>query len=260
MKTMHKLLLAGCFAAFITTAWATPSTQIWIPSTDIQPYGDMHLGLDNYFRASDHGYLTPGTRDPNVFDGGLTIGVLPFDLIQMEVGADYVSYGNAYDANPYYFNAKLGIPEGGLFTNAPALAIGGYNFGTNSKKDSLVRTDQNIVYGLVAKTLPEFWGLPSLGRFSGGWYVGNGDVLVGTDGKKENQGVLLSWDRTMSEISDKLWAAVDYQGGDNSVGGLSFGIAWAFTPKVSLLFGYDIWNQHSLAGANTFTTQLDINL
>jgi hypothetical protein len=260
MKTIHKLLLTGCIVTTAMSAWATPSTQIWIPSTDIQPFGDLHLGLDNYFRASDHGYLTPGERDQNVFDGGLTIGVLPFDLIQLEVGADYVTSGTAYDANPYYFNAKIGIPESGLFTNAPALAVGGYNFGTNSKKSSPVRTDQDIVYGLIAKTLPECCGLPSLGRLSAGYYSGNDEVLLGPGGKKDNKGVLLSLDRTMSEISDKLWAAVDYQNGDNSVGALSFAVSWAFTPKVSLLVGYDIWNQKSIAGANTVTTQLDINL
>jgi hypothetical protein len=72
--------------------------------------------------------------------------------------------------------------------------------------------------------------------------------------------VLLSWDRTISEVSDKLWAAVDYQGGDSALGALSFGLAWAFTPDTSVIFGYDVYNNDKIAGANTCTVQLDINL
>jgi uncharacterized protein with beta-barrel porin domain len=63
----------------------------------------------------------------------------------------------------------------------------------------------------------------------------------------------------MSEISDKLWAAVDYQGGNNSFGALSFGVSWAFSPNVSVIVGYDIFNERKVAGKNTFTTQLDVN-
>jgi hypothetical protein len=75
---------------------------------------------------------------------------------------------------------------------------------------------------------------------------------------------MASWDRTMSEISDKLWMAVDYMSGNNINGAISFGGSWAFTKNVSLLVGFDIWNCSNSAkgggGKNTFTTQLDINL
>ncbi len=33
------------------TAYATPSTQIWIPSTDIQPFKTFHLNIDSYIRT-----------------------------------------------------------------------------------------------------------------------------------------------------------------------------------------------------------------
>ena len=72
-------------------------------------------------------------------------------------------------------------------------------------------------------------------------------------------GVLLSWDRTMSEISDKLWLAVDYQSGKSSLGALNFGVSWAFSKNVSVIFGYDIYNKTKTGGNNTFTTQVDIN-
>jgi len=251
---MRKLLTAGCVLMCAAAAWATPSTQIWIPSTDIQPFGVPHLGFDTYFRASEHGYFVPGQRDPNVYDAGVTIGVLPFHDVQMEVGVDYLSTfsGLPTDDHPVFFNAKIGIPEGVLFTNSPALAVGGCNFGT--KRHNTARTDQDMVYGLASKMLPP------VGRLSAGYYVGNDDLLVDRGGRDQSRGVLLSWDRTMAEIDDRLWTAVDYQGGDNALGALSFGAAWAFTPRVSVILGYDIWNQKAVAGANTVTLQLDVNL
>jgi hypothetical protein len=63
----------------------------------------------------------------------------------------------------------------------------------------------------------------------------------------------------MSEISDKLWAAVDYQGGKNAFGATSVGVSWAFAKNVSVIFGYDFYNNKARAGQNTATIQLDIN-
>lgn len=251
MKKISRILITAMALTIAATgvAMATPSTQIWIPSTDVQAFKTLHLGLDNYTRTS-----STGDTRPNVYDLGLTAGVLPFEKVQAEIGIDYLVNGvSGYDANPIYFNAKLATPEGALFTASPALAVGGYNIGTNSDEDSAFRTDQNIVYGLVAKTLPV------VGRLSAGYYVGNDEVLLDRNGNKENDGVLLSWDRTMTEISDKLWLAADYQGGDNAVGAFSFATAWAFSKNVSVIFGYDIYNDKAVAGENTFTTQVDIN-
>jgi len=251
MKRVKMLAAAAAIVAMACgSAMATPSTQIWIPSTDVQAFKTVHLGIDNYVRAERR---DDGSRDPNVYDLGLTAGVLPFEKVQLEVGIDYLVNGTSYDNYPLYFNAKLGTPENSLFTHSPALAIGGYNFGTNSSSGSALRTDQNIVYALAAKTIPV------VGRISAGYFTGNDKVLLDENGNKENDGILLSWDRTMSEISDKLWAAVDYQGGDSAMGALSFGVSWAFTKNVSLLVGYDIYNNDNIAGKNTFTTQLDIN-
>jgi len=247
MNRISKILITAMALTVAATgvAMATPSTQIWIPSTDVQAFKSVHLGLDNYLRTSSGDSETR----PNVYDLGITAGILPFEKVQAEIGIDYLVNGvSGYDNHPLYFNAKLGTPEGALFTHSPALAVGGYNIGTNSDSDSAFRTDMNLVYGLVAKTLPV------VGRFSAGYYTGNDDVL-GDD----NDGVLLSWDRTMSEISDKLWVAADYQGGDNSMGAFSFGASWAFSKNVSVILGYDIYNEKSLAGQNTFTTQVDIN-
>ena len=253
MKKTTKIfaLAMTLIAAATGTALATPSTQIWIPSTDVQAYKTVHLGIDNYIRTSKNGVAS------NTFDGGITVGVLPFEKLQLEVGGDYMETGTSSpaDSSPFYFNAKLGTPEDSLFKGSPALAAGGYNWGTK-----LGVTTQNISYVLAAKTLPAFGAVPSLGRISAGYYHGSGKVLVDREGKAANDGVLLSWDRTMSEISDKLWMAVDYQSGNSAVGALNFGISWAFSKNVSLIVAYDIYNDSYTGGKNSITTQLDINI
>lgn len=135
-----------------------------------------------------------------------------------------------------------------MFKWSPGLAAGVYNVGF--KKDL---TNQNIGYALLAKTLPV------LGRVSAGYFFGNDAVLVDEKGDAENHGLLLSWDRTLSELTDKLWLAVDYQGSDSALGALSFGAAWIFAPNISLLVGYDHYLNQDVAGKDTFTVQVDIS-
>lgn len=243
-KTVIAVWVLLVAVMFTGVAHATPSTQIWIPSTDIQAFKKVHLGIDTYIKTENN----QGVKEPTVTNFGLTVGVLPFEKIQMEVGLDYRDFGGALDTTyPLLFNAKIGTPEDALFKGSPAIAVGAYDFGTKNKV-----TNYNIVYGLVAKTLGNF------GRLSAGYYTGNDELLVDKNGNKDNHGVLLSWDRTISEISDKLWAAVDYQGGKNGYGALSFGVAWKFAPNVSVIFGYDIYNESSLYKP-TATVQLDID-
>lgn len=240
-----KNLIAAMLCLVPLAANATPSTLVWIPSTDVQKYKSLHLNVDDYVSS---GKETNGAWKAPMFMAGPTIGLLPYAKVQAEAGFD-VMRGLTTDNYPLYLHAKVGTPEGAAFAGSPAFALGGYNFGL--KHDV---TDQNIIYGLAARNVKK------LGRFTAGYYTGNDKVLVDENGAKANNGLLLGWDRTMSEVSDKLWAAVDYQGGDSALGALSLGAAWAFTPDTSLLFGYDIYNNSKVAGENTFTVQLDVNL
>jgi len=255
-KILTSLMLSAAIVmAASGAALATPSTQIWIPSTDIQAYKTLHLGIDDYIRVKKD---STGHYWPVIYDTGLTIGVLPFEKIQMEVGVDYIRYGSAapysQDDAPVYFNAKVGTPEGSLFKESPALAAGIYNVGVRGG-NVFKNTAQDIGYVLAAKTIPV------VGSLSAGWYWGNGGNVNFKDhhGNIDNNGVLASWDRTMSEIDDRLWMAVDYQGGNNAYGALNFGVSWAFTKNVSLIVGYDIYTRKATGGQPTFTTQLDIN-
>jgi hypothetical protein len=249
---MKKLIIitAGLFL-FSIYSFATPTTQLWIPSTDFQKWKTMHLGIDSYLRTQK----INGVRGAGMSDVGLTTGLLPFEKLQGELGVDYLYMGdNVYDNHPVYFNAKIGFPESALFKGSPAIAVGGYNFGL---KKNL--TDYNILYGVIAKTIPV------LGRISAGHYTGNEVVLVDENLKKASNGVLLSWDRTMTEISDKLWMSVDYQGGKNYLGALNFGASWAFSQNVSVIFAYDVYNNKKAyynmnnQNANSFSVQVDIN-
>jgi hypothetical protein len=245
---MNKIKIHAIFAAAIAcmalNGFATPSTQIWIPSTDVQGFGVFHLGWDSYIKTGSHDGIYEGT----VTNGGITVGVLPFKNLGLEVGIDYRDI-NASHQYPVYLNAKLGIPEDAFFKYQPAFAVGSFDLGTKTSGAGL--TNYNVTYGLIAKNI---W---KLGRFSVGYYNGNNKALLVE--KKDANGILASWDRTMSEISDKLWLAIDYMGAKNSYGTVSFGMSYAIVPDASFIIGYDIWNDKNTYKP-TATVQIDMNL
>jgi hypothetical protein len=230
-------------------AFATPSTTYWTPATtDIQAFGILHLGVDNYFtvfRKAKDGASSFAT------DAGLTIGVLPFEKLQMEVGIDFLEPTD----HPIFLNAKIGTPEGSLFNGSPALNLGIFNVGT--KKDV---TNQNIVFGLVGKTIP------GVGRLFAGPYVGNSKALVDKHGDSENKGFMIGFDRGFLPTKDsegneynKLVLAADYASGKNSIGGGGIGFYYFFTKDISLLTGPVWFNEEAINGKWKWTIQLDIN-
>lgn len=242
MKTWTKftialLILVCCASSLIQ---ATPSTIIWIPSVDFQAYKSFRLGIDNYAYDFKNGKAFSGTAFPT--DLGLTVGVLPFSIVQAEIGVDYFTP----QLSPFMLNAKIGVPEGALANWSPAIALGGFAFGTHKNV-----TDCNIVYGIAGKTFPV------IGRIEAGYFSGNKKLLVDLAGSADNSGVLLSWDRQITEISENLWLAVDYQGSKSSFGAFSYGFAWSFSKNVSVIFARDVFNADL---PSTFTMQLDINI
>ncbi len=253
MKSVRTTILAAALTLSVASAaQATFTGQIWIPSTDAKGFGDVNISIDNYIRMTNK-----ADAGANYYDAGVTVGVLPFEKFKMEVGVDYYtdslnnSSSSVSAAHPIYFNFKGAIPEDAFFTGMPAIAAGMFGLNTAS-----VALSSNTAYGLIAKTFPV------VGRISVGGYNGSQNSYP----TKHNNGLLASWDRTMSEISDKLWVAVDYASGNNSLGALSVGASWAFTPNVSLLVGANFYNPFynpqggSLPGGKpTITTQLDIN-
>jgi hypothetical protein len=272
-KSMTIITLAMTFVIVAAgAARATYTSQIWIPSTDIQPFADFHLDVDSYIRASSIGKQIPqlgnpsnnqNVRDPNVWDIGPVIGILPFQKLQAEVGFDVLLNSTSpNDNHPVFGNFKIATPEDALFKFSPAIAVGMFDIGPSNYNKSIaysITSGQNISYALLARTLPAIGPVPSLGRISAGGYHGSQRALVDPNGHSASEGVLLSWDRTISELTDKLWMGVDYMGGNNVDGAVSVGFSWNFSKNVSVLFGYDIWKEKQLAGNNTFTVQLDAN-
>lgn len=208
-------------ASAVSAAWSTPSTLVFIPSTDVQAPGTWHFGLDTYFT-----FDAKGTG--NVVVTGITYG-LPG---RIEVGLDHVGGSN----DPIMGNAKWQLmPEQ---ANTPAVAIGAYNFG--GRANSLAG---NLLYALASKTFGQ------TGRFHLGYQRGQRS-RVGRD----NDMLLLAWDK---QINPKLWAAVDYASGDSGFGALSPGVAWSFAENTSVLFGYDFYNNNAFD--DTITIQVDVN-
>jgi hypothetical protein len=226
---MRKDIIARLLLVLLLTgaAEATPSTQIWNPSTDLQAQGRWHFGIDNYFTVN--GPASGGYAFPT--DTGLTYGLTD----NIEIGIDIF----LPQSSPFVFNAKYAMPES---KELPAVAIGGFGFGTEKGV-----TDQNVIYVIAAKTLP-------VGRFSGGGFIGNDKVLLDQNGNKDNTGFIMTWDKALSE---KIWVCVDYCSSRSALGSLFAGVSYLFSPNTSVIFGYGSYNN----GAKpTATLQLDINI
>jgi len=247
------------FICLTGMAHAAPSSTYWTPMTlDIQSYGVAHIGVDNYFSVGNKTSDEPAINNSFATDVGLTVGVLPFEKLQMEIGVDYLGPSDS----PVYFNAKIGAPEDVLFKWSPALQVGIFNVGTKSNDAGKQNgTDQNIVYGVIGKTIPY------LGRLSAGPYIGNSAVLRSGTGDVQDRGFMVAFDRGFFSVKDKegnefnkIVFAADYASGKNAIGGGGFGFYYFFTKDISLLTGPVWFNDTDVNGRWKWTVQLDINV
>lgn len=226
------------------TAFATPSTTYWTQATmDVQGFLVPHVTVDNYFTVARKGVGSRGQAFPTDF--GLTMGVLPFDKLNLELGFDWLEPTD----HPLFLNAKLGIPEKALFAESPGLNIGIFGVGTETSGPG--RTDQNIMDVVVGKTIPY------VGRLHVAYYLGNKPALELGDSGRDHQGFMVAYDRWL--IKDRLMLAADYASGKNAIGGGGVGLYFFFTPQIDLLVGPVWFNDHSINGRMKWTTQLDIN-
>ena len=225
---------------------ATASTHIWAPSTDIQAYRVWHITSDAYMPTE------PGPA--TVTNMGLTVGVLPFQKLNLELGFDHKTGLGLTDRYPMYYNAKLGVPENTFGKYFPAIAAGIFDLGTKSFDDATgLGTNYNVLYGKVAKTFSP------LGRFSLGYFFGNEDLLLDDKGEQDNSGVMAAWERTVTELSDKLWVCAEYMGTESVYGTLNFGAAWKFANNVGVILGYDIYNNSNFTDTVTLQVDIDFN-
>ena len=196
-------LIVLCIGALTGAVMATPSTLVWIPSTDIQAPDSMHFGVDYYAPTDDDLDATTVT--------GLTIGSGKF-----EFGIDHLSIDGGYE-DPIRLNAKaLLMDENG---SAPRVVLGVYDLGGDAAS--------NQVYLLGSKTF-------DFGRLTLGYSIGKKSAL-----EVDENMILAGIDK---QLSEKWWGAIDYQSGDSAFGALSAGVAYAFNGSTSLLVGYDWYN------------------
>jgi len=240
MRNIHfavlSMLVVSAFL-FQAAVCATPSTVYWTAGTaDIQPYKVPHITVDNY--VSDDSNFPP--------DFGLTVGLLPFERIQMEVGIDVLEPTD----DPLYFNAKVGMPEGKMFDGSPAWSLGIWNLGTKRHV-----TDYDVLQVAFTKTLPN-----NLGRIHLGGYYGITDTLAITasDGDGDRGGFTVGYDKFIWK--DKLMILADYASGDNAIGGGGVGVGYYFTPDVAILTGPVWFNDKDLNGEWKWTVQVDVNV
>jgi hypothetical protein len=266
------LLFAALVMCIVTVAsvkvYATPTTTYWTPSTmDIQPFGVLHIGVDNYFTVFRKYRNSPKMGGAGAFptDAGLTIGVLPFEKIQMEIGVDLVEPSN-YSV---YFNAKIGTPEDSLFPYSPGISVGIFNAGLHRRDTPYPhkynfelnnRNDYNIGYVTVGRSIPY------LGRVHASYYYGNPHALITSAGNRANRGFMVGFDRGFWTVKDssgeysKFVIAADYCSGENYIGGYGGGIYYFFTKNISLLVGPVWFNDERMNGQWKITAQLDINV
>ena len=250
MKRVKMMAAAAAMVVMASgSAFAGPTGQINIPSVDAKGLKEVTISINNNVRFS-----TDTDAGANLFDAGVVTGLLPYEKVKIEIGADYGTVGSTATKQPFTFNAKLATAEDALFAGLPAFAVGGYNLGNTTTDPTSASNAQNIIYGLAAKTFGK------AGRFSVGGYTGDKTVLLNASAEKDNTGFLASWDRTISEVSDKLWVGADYMSGNNGDGEFSLGGSWAFSKQITLLTGVTFYNEKATGGKAAFTTQLSINL
>ncbi len=259
---MKKPLLTLCaMLASANAAWATPSTTYWAPSTTyVQPYLVPHITYDTYFWQG----IAAGQAGSPIYPvtTGLTMGVLPWEKLQLELGFDLLLPTN----DPFLLNAKLGTPEGTFFEGSPSLAAGIFGVGTKASTATVPGTDFDVLYAQIQKNLP--WG----GYLSVGGYYGAGSKILWTDDQtptgQENRagfmGAVAAPDINVNIPGlKKLVPVADVMTGKNVFGAAGAGIYFYFTDSIDILTG-PVWffdKQAQPGGRNwLWTVQLDIDI
>lgn len=250
MKKALKAIAAAASLAGAQVALATPSTTYWTPATTYtQPFLVPHITYDTYFGE-------PGAY-PIIT--GLTMGVIPSDVIQGEVGFD-LFYGGFFPPqgkSALYLNGKVTLVEDKLFGGQPGLSVGIMSVGF--EKDV---TDYNMLWAFLGKN---FGSVGTLGI--GGYYGLNERLWVDATGAKQQAGVLASWMGPDFKIGltglDKIVLAADVQTGKNVFGAAGGGIYLYFTPSIDLLMGPVFFFEKALQPGQAswlWTMQVDIDL
>lgn len=250
MRSVTLIVMSIGFPA--ATAWATATTTYWAPSTaSCQGWRIPHITYDTYF-GKGPAAGTQGARNYPV-DTGLTVGFLPFQKIQGEIGFDVL----LPTQDPLYWNAKICTPEGTLFRGSPAISVGIYNVGF--KKDV---SDYDVLHLMFQKAIPRG------GYVAAGLYHGlNRLLLAGSDGRAAPTGFMAAVLSPTIEVGfkglRKINIAADVQTGKNVLGAWGVGTYVYFAENVSLLVGPVFFFDRDLQPGGSkylWTAQLDIDV
>lgn len=245
MKKVLKAALAALMLSTATSATATPSTDFWTPATTyVQPYLVPHLTYDTYFAE--------GGAYP--IDTGLTIGVLPWEKLQGEVGVDLLQPG--LTKNGLVFNAKLVVPEGAYGEAFPGLSVGVQNVGFEKDVNDLY-----LLHATVAKT---FAGVGNVAV--GGYYGVNDKLMLSSSGAKNQAGLMFAYTSPDLVVDlpglNKIVFLADAMTGKNAFGAVGGGIGFYFTPSIDILTGPVFFLDKDLqpgGSAMLWTVQLDVD-
>lgn len=246
MKKALKAIAAAAILASSQAALATPSTTYWtMATTYTQPYLVPHITYDTYFGE-------PGAYPT---DTGITMGFLPFEKLQGEVGFDL--FYPAKGKSALLLNAKLTLVEGALGDWSPGLSVG--IMGVGFQKDV---NDYNMIHATLGK------GFGPAGTFAiGGYYGSNKALFLDAAGAKKQAGVLASWMGPDIKVGvpglDKIVLAADMQTGKNVFGAAGGGVYLYFTPAIDLLLGPVFFFEKELQPGQAswlWTMQLDVDV
>jgi hypothetical protein len=257
MKKALEAAVVITLLATATAARATPSTTFWTPATTyVQPYAVPHITYDTY--VANKGLLQN--------DYGLTVGVLPWEQLQGEVGVDVFAPGlfkldgsRSSTGDNMYLNAKLGIPENAFSPWQPGISAGIQSVGFTTNY-----SNYNHLHAEVGKTFPYVGNVTV-----GGYYGLNDKLYVSSAGKKEQAGFMAAWTSADIKIGlpglDKINFIADYASGNNAFGAYGLGIGFYFTPSIDILTGPVFFNDSSLFKStygtdSMWTVQLDVDL
>jgi hypothetical protein len=255
VKVSLRILTLGAVAivGVPAAALATPSTTYWAPSVaTCQAFATPHITYDTYY-GKDAGYPV---------DTGLTMGVIPSDKIQAEVGYDLLYPG---DPTQFYLNGKLCLPENSIGKGWPAIGGGIYNLGfhgTPSTTDDPAATNYNMIYLMVQKTLP--FG----GYISGGVYHGtSAHLFTNSEGEVKKTGGIFGWSSPDIKFDltglSKMTIIADVQTGKNVFGGGGVGVDIYFNDYIALITG-PVWytDKELQPGGKSWlwTTQIDVDI
>jgi hypothetical protein len=257
MKTLLKAAVGAAVVATAAVASATPSTTFWTPATTyMQPYLVPHVTYDTYIAS----------RGSLQNDYGLTMGVLPYEKFQGEIGIDYFAPGLTLPSHVHsspgdniYLNAKLGIPENAFSPYQPGISAGIQSMGFANDYSNF-----NHLHAEVGKTFGP------VGNFTvGGYYGLNKKLYVSSSGSTQQAGFMAAW--TSADINidvtglQKINFIADYASGNNFFGAYGAGIGINFTPSIDILTGPVWFNDKTLFksayGADfMWSIQLDIDV